>query len=113
MTFNPDLLTALLMLVGTPVMGKLNQKLVDVLKRFNVFANSKPETKRALALIGAAAISWITTTFGAQAGAIFSGVDVTALGVNDVVKVLLGLFVWLSSMYFHDTKPATPTAPAA
>lgn len=107
---NPDLIAALLILVGTPAMGKLNQKLVDALKKFNTFANSKPETKRAIAFIGASVISWLTATFGAQAGALVSGVDVTALGVNDVVKVLLGLFTWLTSMYLHDKKPATPAA---
>lgn len=108
MTLNPDLLAALLILVGTPAMGKLNQKLVDLLKKFNAFANSTPQVKRALALIGATVISWTGTTFGAQ----LSGIDITALGVNDVVKVLLGLFTWLTSMYFHDTKPPTPTTPA-
>jgi hypothetical protein len=105
MQIPPDVVPALLILLGTPALAKVNQKLVDALKKFQTFANSSPAVKRSVALIGSTVLSWVSTVLGVK----LSGTDVTTLGVNDVLVVVVALFSWLSSMYFHDTKPATPT----
>lgn len=98
---NQDLITAALIVLFSGVLGKFNTYIVDAFKRFSVFANSSPATKRAVALVGAALVTWASTHLG-----LVLNPDLTQLGPTDVYRVVIAVLVWLSSMVIHDGKKA-------
>lgn len=100
---NLDLITAAIVIVSGGVLGRFNTWIVDQLKRLNAFANSSPATKRAVALIGASLVTWISTHLS-----IAINPDLTQLGLTDVYRVVIGVIAWLSSMVIHNerNKPA-------
>lgn len=98
---NLDLITALVIIATGGILGRFNTWIVDQLKRLQAFSDSSPAVKRAVALVAASLITWISTHLS-----IALSPDLSQLGLTDVYRIFIGIIAWLSSMVIHNSRTA-------
>lgn len=79
----------------TPILGKLAQKIVDQLKRLNAFGSSHRYVKQVVAFLVSIATAYLGLT-GAE--------RFTDLVVGDITGALVALATFILSMQFHDSR---------
>lgn len=102
-----DLLMPYLLPLLSFVLGKVNQRVLNFLKKIDAFANSSADFKQFTGL----AVSTLLAFGTGVAHVHLTGTSLATLTGTDVTTGLTGLVVWILSMIFHATDKAATTTP--
>lgn len=99
-------ISTLIGIILLPIMGKLCEIVVNLLKKVDAFSNTKAWVKQAVALVVSFVIAWAATR-----GYHFVGYSLNTFTAGDVGLILPTIITWAVAQLYHNGKKVAQLPP--